>query len=98
HTRWPRDWSSDVCSSDLTTITFHSASLRNRKCPYHATVMKIFEIVSSRMVLIPWGHPSLRALSGSQALGRKRTSARCIGRLPLRILRPILLLTPHPLV
>src|SRR2546430_6188428 len=33
----------------LTTITFHSASLRNRKCPYHATVMKIFEIVSSRM-------------------------------------------------
>src|SRR6266508_3074455 len=20
HTRWPRDWSSDVCSSDLTTI------------------------------------------------------------------------------
>src|SRR5437773_10062190 len=59
----------------LTTITFHSASLRNRKCPYHATVMKIFEIVSSRMVLIPWGHPSLRALSGSQALGRKRTSS-----------------------
>src|SRR5690625_5724539 len=21
HTRWPRDWSSDVCSSDLTTLT-----------------------------------------------------------------------------
>src|SRR5690625_7477555 len=20
HTRWPRDWSSDVCSSDLTTV------------------------------------------------------------------------------
>src|SRR5207253_8598233 len=25
HTRWPRDWSSDVCSSDLLTIT----SLKN---------------------------------------------------------------------
>src|SRR5207253_3716720 len=22
HTRWPRDWSSDVCSSDLTMQTF----------------------------------------------------------------------------
>src|SRR5690625_7364928 len=21
HTRWPRDWSSDVCSSDLTTLS-----------------------------------------------------------------------------
>src|SRR5207253_4435140 len=25
HTRWPRDWSSDVCSSDL-------SSARNKKC------------------------------------------------------------------
>src|SRR5207253_7470341 len=24
HTRWPRDWSSDVCSSDLNTAPFHS--------------------------------------------------------------------------
>src|SRR5439155_5261192 len=23
HTRWPRDWSSDVCSSDLDTPTFY---------------------------------------------------------------------------
>src|SRR5207253_3521831 len=25
HTRWPRDWSSDVCSSDLSAATFCSA-------------------------------------------------------------------------
>src|SRR5439155_10521823 len=32
HTRWPRDWSSDVCSSDLGTSTGDSASkLRGEK-------------------------------------------------------------------
>src|SRR6266704_7157552 len=85
----------------LTTTTFHSASPRNRKCPYQATVMKMFEIVSSRIVLIPLGYPSLCALSASQALGRKRTSASCIEQTPSRILHtcpeaPILLLPPHP--
>src|SRR5207253_7943465 len=24
HTRWPRDWSSDVCSSDLTTLRWEA--------------------------------------------------------------------------
>src|SRR5690625_7459203 len=27
HTRWPRDWSSDVCSSDLIVATEHSPSI-----------------------------------------------------------------------
>src|SRR5207253_8428518 len=27
HTRWPRDWSSDVCSSDLTHVIVHADSL-----------------------------------------------------------------------
>src|SRR5207253_3349606 len=30
HTRWPRDWSSDVCSSDLTVICVGSAVLAPR--------------------------------------------------------------------
>src|SRR5258707_7954870 len=34
----------------LMTITFHSATLRNFKCPYHANVMKIFEMVRRRIV------------------------------------------------
>src|SRR5207253_4640295 len=31
HTRWPRDWSSDVCSSDLTmnNLTIRTATLQN---------------------------------------------------------------------
>jgi hypothetical protein len=32
------------------TITFHSATLRNFKCPYHANVMKMLEIVRRRIV------------------------------------------------
>src|ERR1700756_2605682 len=34
----------------LMTITFHSATLRNFKWPYHANVMKIFEMVRRRIV------------------------------------------------
>src|SRR5690625_6296092 len=30
HTRWPRDWSSDVCSSDLLTIVSIQASAGRR--------------------------------------------------------------------
>src|SRR5207253_7327716 len=26
HTRWPRDWSSDVCSSDLQLFAYHSGA------------------------------------------------------------------------
>src|SRR5690625_6080054 len=28
HTRWPRDWSSDVCSSDLSRVGFWSTTRR----------------------------------------------------------------------
>src|SRR5207253_7786368 len=28
HTRWPRDWSSDVCSSDLDDVERHPTGLR----------------------------------------------------------------------
>jgi len=34
----------------LAMMTFHNASLRYFKWPYHAKVMKIFEMVSRRMV------------------------------------------------
>src|SRR5690625_988510 len=30
HTRWPRDWSSDVCSSDLKVISKHTKSIINQ--------------------------------------------------------------------
>src|SRR5207253_8715015 len=31
HTRWPRDWSSDVCSSDLLSAAAESASIQEHK-------------------------------------------------------------------
>src|SRR5690625_7987956 len=31
HTRWPRDWSSDVCSSDLNVAVGHGAVLHRRQ-------------------------------------------------------------------
>src|SRR5439155_17174084 len=30
HTRWPRDWSSDVCSSDLVALPSWPANKKNR--------------------------------------------------------------------
>src|SRR5439155_15754204 len=41
HTRWPRDWSSDVCSSDLGVVEFHvlrprRADLIGNDAPQHA--------------------------------------------------------------
>src|SRR5690625_8050426 len=35
HTRWPRDWSSDVCSSDLTGRPFSSIATKVKKAVVH---------------------------------------------------------------
>src|ERR1700756_381149 len=58
----------------LMTITFHSATLRNFKCPYHANVMKIFEMVRRRIVRIRPG--------GSLLVGSWRLDVRCLGQVP----------------
>src|SRR5207253_7905647 len=34
HTRWPRDWSSDVCSSDLVSVDMTSGELLIWTTPY----------------------------------------------------------------
>src|SRR5690625_2922642 len=38
HTRWPRDWSSDVCSSDLSILDlsdqFTRSAVANNRCQY----------------------------------------------------------------
>src|SRR5690625_7884037 len=35
HTRWPRDWSSDVCSSDLDTIVMLSKEIETTEAELH---------------------------------------------------------------
>src|SRR5271165_2656974 len=46
--------------SQLTRITLNSGSCRYFRWPYQATVMKMFEIVRSRIVLMIESHHSVR--------------------------------------
>src|SRR5271154_618246 len=41
----------------LTRITFHNATSRNFRCPYHAKVIKMFEPISSKIVHIDDASP-----------------------------------------
>src|SRR6266481_6679495 len=59
----------------LAMITFHSASLRNFRWPYHAKVIKMFEMVSNRIVRIRKGAPLLNCVN---ALERLRIDRSCI--------------------
>src|SRR5439155_7724672 len=43
HTRWPRDWSSDVCSSDLGICRYLRFPVCNRLLPYHWIDRNLFE-------------------------------------------------------
>src|SRR5690625_2975866 len=42
HTRWPRDWSSDVCSSDLPVIEFIAHGVVGVDCDAHPVVLSDF--------------------------------------------------------
>src|SRR6267378_7474688 len=50
----------------LARITFHSASLRYLRWPYHAKVMKMLEIVSSKMVRTRFSAPDWDEFSAFQ--------------------------------
>src|SRR5690625_6336358 len=47
HTRWPRDWSSDVCSSDLDFLSAYSAVNQGHSHP------KIVEALVSQAQTLP---------------------------------------------
>src|SRR5207253_6118024 len=46
HTRWPRDWSSDVCSSDLILIVQCLLALRFGPCCHFAVAYNLARIKS----------------------------------------------------
>src|SRR5439155_12780775 len=53
HTRWPRDWSSDVCSSDLSPALLRArggASFRDRRVWHSAEDVQFAAIVAERKV------------------------------------------------
>src|SRR5437870_7575874 len=53
HTRWPRDWSSDVCSSDLavfTVLLHHFLPEEMRLFGYGAVGVKLFFVISGFLI------------------------------------------------
>src|SRR5690625_216898 len=58
HTRWPRDWSSDVCSSDLPGVgPEHSYLKTTNRAQYHAVsgseALEAFQVLSETEGIIP---------------------------------------------
>src|SRR6266702_7692301 len=51
HTRWPRDWSSDVCSSDLSFV----ASAARRKGLSFVVVRRMREVYERAIALVSAG-------------------------------------------
>src|SRR5690625_5763881 len=54
HTRWPRDWSSDVCSSDLIQQTYHKDNANNLsaikvRVQHGDTVLSIIEQINHQL-------------------------------------------------
>src|SRR5439155_11398677 len=60
HTRWPRDWSSDVCSSDL------SSSLLRRSCRRRPAEVRGPAVWNPRRSKLDEEHGLRRAGRGSQ--------------------------------
>src|SRR5207253_4325147 len=59
HTRWPRDWSSDVCSSDLTGGRVWKSPITRKRCCSHETNRWIRPGAGTDW---HWRYPLLRAV------------------------------------
>src|SRR5699024_11410306 len=100
HTRSKRDWSSDVCSSDLSHDFAHTKSFPSRNSPlpspYHSPLVSSRSSPAPRSELSPLSRGVLFALTARVQVGRstrlvsaKRTRARhCNGQAPRTTGRP----------
>src|SRR5207253_7420155 len=59
HTRWPRDWSSDVCSSDLSSATFGANDEREQTLNQILTEMDGFTPNQNVVVLAATNRPEV---------------------------------------
>src|SRR5690625_7446615 len=75
HTRWPRDWSSDVCSSDLTAVVLLSGSTSALTLESTAAAVTAQSRSADRIVAI--APSSLEAEAG--ALLEDRSDERRVG-------------------
>src|SRR5690625_2238623 len=67
HTRWPRDWSSDVCSSDLVTLFFPTDVFRS--CCAHTSGRTEPVAIACVQKVHPW-FLRIVGLKPSQDIGR----------------------------
>src|SRR4051794_35235078 len=70
--------------SQLTRITAQSGNPRNRRCPYHATVMNTFEQTRSKMVRIG-SPPEMNAAGARRPRPRLHSLTPSLGDLDLRV-------------
>src|SRR5437870_13617805 len=52
HTRWPRDWSSDVCSSDLRGLEW--ALSEARRCIHNNDIEGLRQLLAEYPALLSW--------------------------------------------
>src|SRR5207253_6114022 len=62
HTRWPRDWSSDVCSSDLGRVLIARCNLRNARghpigWPLPLPWYFLIRLAWAGVLACPWSSP-----------------------------------------
>src|SRR5207302_8159127 len=67
HTRFSRDWSSDVCSSDL--VTFIKELLRWRPASYHGGTAHLPWVKRPSPVFLAASHPRSLKAAGAHADG-----------------------------
>src|SRR5207253_8496651 len=67
HTRWPRDWSSDVCSSDLVLFRDVIERSARRHEEESAAARPELNVVMPESAPPPLGYPLLVALHGNNS-------------------------------
>src|SRR5207253_4869689 len=79
HTRWPRDWSSDVCSSDLYSATNATArSMSARVVMLHTSTTA--ESTCSGSSTTFWTYPGLKPAAWNWRSEERRVGKECRSR------------------
>src|SRR5437870_11661261 len=85
HTRWPRDWSSDVCSSDLSGAAISSIDLgAGSRIPTLAEVLQVMKIGRASCRERVWISVVAVSLKEEKASDTARFQALSVGRAAVR--------------
>src|SRR6266508_5379721 len=78
HTRWPRDWSSDVCSSDLSGTTTPRGNVARPTAPPGREMTTKVEIVDDHFLFADALGSVIRGLDGYEVAGIAQSGAQAI--------------------